>query len=56
MRHLHTGGSCLVVSGQGGGCDYDHFWSLAGRVAHAQFFVLLCNFEEKPAVLSTYIV
>ena len=41
MIHLHT------VSGQGV-CDYDQFWSLAGRVAqccgsYAQFFVLLCN-------------
>ena len=48
MRHLHTGGSCPVVSGQGG-CDYYQFWSLAGRAAqccgrYAQFFVLiLCN-------------
>ena len=29
MRHLHTEGSCPVVSGQGV-CDYDQFWSLAG--------------------------
>ena len=47
MRHLHTEGSCPVVSGQGV-CDFDQFWSLAGRVAqccgsYAQFFVLLCN-------------
>ena len=47
MRHLHTEGSCPVVSGQGV-CDYDQYWSLAGRVAqccgsYAQFFVLLCN-------------
>ena len=34
MRHLHTGGSCSIVSGQG--CViYDHFWSLAGRVAQS---------------------
>ena len=42
------------------GCAFDHCWSLAGRVAqccgsYAQFFVLLCNFEQKPAVLCTYI-
>ena len=47
MRHSHTGGSCSVVSGHGV-CDYDHIWSLAGRVAqccgsYAQFFVFLCN-------------
>ena len=47
MRHLHTEGSCTVVSGQGV-CDYDQFWSLSGQVAqccgsYAQFFVLLCN-------------
>ena len=49
MRHLHTEGSCPVVSGHGV-CDYDQFWSLAGRVvpaqccgSYAQFFVLLCN-------------
>ena len=62
----------LLGSLWAGVCDYDHFWSLAGRVAqsveampnfgcpvcgsYAQFFVLLCNFEEKPAVLCTYIV
>ena len=34
MRHLHTGGSCPVVSGQVV-CDYDQFWSLAGRVAQS---------------------
>ena len=34
MRHLHPGGSCPVVSGQGV-CDYDQFWSLAGRVAQS---------------------
>ena len=34
MRHLHTGGSCPVVSGHGV-CDYDQFWSLAGRVAQS---------------------
>ena len=47
-----------------GVCDYDQFWSLAGQPwagcpvcgSYAQFFVLLCNFEEKPAVLCTYIV
>ena len=33
MIHLHTGGSCPVVSGQE--CDYDQFWSLAGRVAQS---------------------
>ena len=33
-RHLHTGGSCSVVSGQGV-CDYDQFWSLAERVAQS---------------------
>ena len=60
MRHLYTGGSCPVVSGQGV-CDYDQFWSLAGRVAQsaeampAQFFVLLCNFEEKPAIYCIHI-
>ena len=57
MRHLHTGGSCPVVSGQGV-CEYDQFWSLAGRVAQccesfAQFFVLLCN--SKIHLLCTYI-
>ena len=60
MRHLHTGGSCPVVSGQGV-CDYDQFWSLAGRVAqgcgsYAQFFVLLCNFEQNPAVVRLYTI
>ena len=35
MRHLHTGGSCPVVSGRAGVCDYDQFWSLAGRVAQS---------------------
>ena len=60
MRHLHTGGSCPVVSGQGV-CDYDRSWSLAGRVAQccgrcAQFFVLLCNFDQNPAVLCAYII
>ena len=50
MRHLHTGGSCPVVSGQGV-CDYDQFWSLAGRVAqccgsYAQFFVFLSNLAK----------
>ena len=34
MRHLLTGGSCSVVFGQGV-CDYDQFWSLAGRVAQS---------------------
>ena len=34
MRHLHTEGSCPVVSGQGV-CDYDQFWSLAGWVAQS---------------------
>ena len=34
MRHLHTGGSCPVVSGQG--CVIlTSFWSLAGRVAQS---------------------
>ena len=33
MTHLHTGGSCPIVSGQE--CDYDQFWSLAGRVAQS---------------------
>ena len=35
IRHLHTGGSCPVVSGQGCMIDYDQFWSLAGRVAQS---------------------
>ena len=34
MRHLHTGGSCPGVSGQGV-CDYDQIWSFAGRVAQS---------------------
>ena len=35
LRHLHTeGSSCPVVSGQGV-CEYDQFWSLAGRVAQS---------------------
>ena len=39
----------------------DRSWSLAGRVAqccggYAQFFVLLCNFEQNPAVLCAYII
>ena len=32
-RHLHTGGSCPVV--WAGVCDYEQFWSLAGRVAQS---------------------
>ena len=61
MRHSHTGGSQLPGSLWAGVCDYDQFWSLAGRVAQSveampNFSFLLCNFEEKPAVLCTYIV
>ena len=44
-----------------GWCDYDQFWSLAGRVAqccesYAQFFVFLYVTEQKSAVLCTYII
>ena len=44
-----------------GVCVYDQFWSLAGRVAQSaeampNFLFFLCNFEEKAAVLCTYIV
>ena len=35
MRHLHTGGSQLPGSLWAGVCDYDQFWSLAGRVAQS---------------------
>ena len=59
MIHLHTEGSCPVVSGQGV-CDYDQFWSLTGRVAqccgsYAQFFVLLCNtpLERSQMIVNT---
>ena len=58
MIHLHTGGSCPVVSGRV--CDYDQFWSLAGRVAQSAEAMPNFSFcyvtEEKPAVLCTYIV
>ena len=52
MRHLHTGDSQLI-SLWAGVCDYDQFWSLAGRVAQSaelcQIFRFVNNFEEKPA-------
>ena len=50
MRHLHTGGSCPVVSGQGCvimtsiGPSLGMTCPVCG--SYAQFFVLLCNFEE----------
>ena len=42
-----------------GVCDYDQIWFLAGQVAQSaeampNFFVFLCNFEQKSAVLCTY--
>ena len=33
--YLHTGGSQLPGSLWAGVCDYDQFWSLAGRVAQS---------------------
>ena len=57
MTRLHTGGSCPVVSGQGCVIMTSFGPSLGGSPSlgsYAQFFVLLCNFEEKPAVLCTY--
>ena len=59
MIHLHTGGSCPVVSGQG--CVI--LTVLVPRWAgspvcgsYAQFFVLLCDFEQNPAVLCAYVI
>ena len=50
MRHLHTGGSCSVVSGQGCVIMTSFGPSLGGLPSLrklCQFFVFLCNFEEK---------
>ena len=56
MRHLHTGGSCPVVSGQGG-VIMTGLGSLAGRVAQCceampNFSICFCNFEQKPAIVT----
>ena len=61
MRHLHTGGSCPVVSGQEGVCDYDRLGPTLGGLAQccrsfAQFFILLYSFEQNPALLCAYII
>ena len=59
MRHLHTGGSCPVVSGQV--CDYDQLWSLAGRVAqccrsYAQFVVFYVTLNKNPLFCAAYVI
>ena len=57
MRHLPTGGSCPVVSGQGCVIMTSFGPSLGGLPSLRKLcLVLLCNFEEKPAVLCTYII
>ena len=54
MRHLHTGGSCPVVSGQGV-CDYDQFWSLAGRVAQSAEAMPNLSAEAMPNLSFCYV-